>query len=103
MTMFWSCHLIVNQKLPDYRRHVRDFIDADFLLWRGISALFFKWTSSKNANLSSRYHAQFGKTLNLSAATFTASNPPPQTYSCHGKGSGFLPHKYDMYSLSSRC
>ena len=30
MTKFWSCHLIVNRKLPDDRRHVRDFIDADF-------------------------------------------------------------------------
>ena len=30
MTTFRSCYLIVNRKLPDDRRHVRDFIDADF-------------------------------------------------------------------------
>ena len=27
MTNFWSCHLIVNRKLTDDRRHVCDFID----------------------------------------------------------------------------
>ena len=32
MTSFRSCHLIVNRKLPDDRRRVRDFIDADFFV-----------------------------------------------------------------------
>ena len=30
MTIFLSCHLIANRKLPNDCRHVRDFIDADF-------------------------------------------------------------------------
>ena len=41
MTTFWSCHLIVDRKLPDYCKHIRDFIDADFYRWRGFSTLFF--------------------------------------------------------------
>ena len=32
MTTFWSFHLIVNKPLADDRRHVRDFIDADFVI-----------------------------------------------------------------------
>ena len=32
MTTFRSCHLIVNRKLPNDRRHVLDFIDAGFVL-----------------------------------------------------------------------
>ena len=32
MTTFQSCHLIVNRKLPHDRRHVCDFIDADFFV-----------------------------------------------------------------------
>ena len=32
MTDFLSCHLIVNRKLTDDRRHVSDFIDADFFI-----------------------------------------------------------------------
>ena len=42
MTTFRSCHLIVNRNLPDDRRHVRDFIDAEFFCLGGISTLFFK-------------------------------------------------------------
>ena len=36
---FRSCHLIVirNPPPPYDRRHVRDFIDADFVCWGGIS------------------------------------------------------------------
>ena len=33
MTNFWSCHLIVDRKLADDRRHVHDFIDADLSRW----------------------------------------------------------------------
>ena len=57
MTTFRSCHLIVNRKLPDDRRHDCDFIDADH--WGGISSIFFNWTQSTNANIG--YYAQLGK------------------------------------------
>ena len=40
MTNFWSCHLIVNRKLADDRKHVRDFIDADFFVWE-VFLLYF--------------------------------------------------------------
>ena len=29
MANLWSCHLIINRKLPDDRKHVHDLIDAD--------------------------------------------------------------------------
>ena len=32
MTTFRSCHLIVNRKLPDDCRHVRDFVEADLVV-----------------------------------------------------------------------
>ena len=68
MTTFWSCHLIVNKKNPDDCRYVRDFIDAGFLRWGGISTLFLKWTPSTNANIYSHYYAPFAKMLNISTA-----------------------------------
>ena len=40
MTIFWSCHLIVNRKLADDCRHVRDFIDSDFFRWREVLFYF---------------------------------------------------------------
>ena len=42
MTTFWSCHLIANRTLAGDGRHIRDFIDADFLYWEGISTLFLE-------------------------------------------------------------
>ena len=42
MTTFWSCHLIVNRKLPDDGRHVRDFIFYRF--FKVFLLLFLKWT-----------------------------------------------------------
>ena len=74
MTSLWSDHLIVNGKLPDDCRHVRDFIDADFFRWGGIYTLFLKRAPSTNANIFSRCYAHFGKTLNITTAndsTFT--------------------------------
>ena len=64
MTNFWSCRLINIRKLPD----VRDFIDADLFCWGGASTLFFKWTPSTNANISSCYYAYFGKRSNIFTA-----------------------------------
>ena len=57
MTTFWSCHFIVNRKLLDDCRHVRDFIDVDFFLSGGISTLCLEWTASTNAKIFSRYYA----------------------------------------------
>ena len=69
MTNFRSCHLIVNRKPPDDRccRHIRDFIDAVFVHWRGISALFLKWSPSINAK---NLHCSFSTTND---STFTVS------------------------------
>ena len=60
MTTFWSCHLIANRTLAGDGRHIRDFIDADFLYWEGISTLFLEQTQSSNANILSCYYAHFG-------------------------------------------
>ena len=57
MTTFLSCHLIVNRKLPDDRRHVSDFLDADSFRWGSISTLFLEWTPSTNTNIFSCYYA----------------------------------------------
>ena len=78
MTNFRSCHPIVNRKLPDDRRHVRDFIDADFLLGRYFYFIF-EMDSIHKHYIFSRYDTHFGETLNISAAsdsTFTVF--PPQ-------------------------
>ena len=69
MTIFWSCHLIVNRKLIDDRRHVHNFIDADSFHWGGISTLLFKWTLSTNTDIFCRYFAHFREMLNISTAT----------------------------------
>ena len=60
MTTFQSCHLIVKRKLAADRRCVRDFINADFFRWGGISTLFLGWTPSTNANIFSRYYPHLG-------------------------------------------
>ena len=57
MTTFRSCHLMINRKLSDDCRHVRDFMDADFLCWGGNSTLFLEWIPSMNANIFSRYYS----------------------------------------------
>ena len=65
---------MVNRKLADDRRHIHDFIDADFSRWGGVSTLLLEWTPSTNANILSRYYAHLGETLNISPAndsTFT--------------------------------
>ena len=72
MKTFWSCHLIVNIKLPppNDRRLVRDSIDADVFHWGGFSTLFFKWTPPINANIFACY-----KMLNISTANdFTCTD-----------------------------
>ena len=77
LSFHWSCRLIVNRKLTDDRRHVRDFMDADFCRSGGTSTLFLEWTPSRNANIFSRFYAHSGKTLNISTAndsTFTVCN-----------------------------
>ena len=51
MTKFQNCHLIVNRKLPDDHRHVRDFIDADFFSWGSNYTLFLEWLPSTNTNM----------------------------------------------------
>ena len=66
MTNLWRCHLIVNRKFPDSRKHVCDFIDVDCYHWRGTSALFLKGTPPTNAKIFPHYYARFGKTLNIS-------------------------------------
>ena len=60
MTAFWSCHLMVDRKLADDRRHVGDFIDAEFLSWGSVYILFLKWTPSTNANMFSHYYPHLG-------------------------------------------
>ena len=64
-----SCHPIAVRTLADDRRHGRNFLDADFFCWGGISNLFLEWTPSTNANTFSRYYAHFISTANDS--TFT--------------------------------
>ena len=68
MTIFWRCHVIVSKKLADDRRHVCDFIYADFSGWEGTSTLFLTWTPFTNADIFPCYYDHFEKTLNLSAA-----------------------------------
>ena len=41
MTTFRSCHLMVHRKLADDRRHVGDFIDADFFVGEVFLLCFF--------------------------------------------------------------
>ena len=65
MTIFWSCHIIVNRKLAYDRRHVVDFIDADLHLG-GISTLFLELTPSTNANI---FLAHLRNALNISTAS----------------------------------
>ena len=75
MATFWSCHLIVDRKLPDDRRRARDFIDTDFFVGKILLLYFFKWTRSTNANNFSCYYTHFGKMLDVSTTndcTFTA-------------------------------
>ena len=74
MTTFWSCHLIVNRKLPkDDHRRIRDLIGADSSHCGGISTSCLEWTPSTNVNMFSRYCAHFGKTLNISTANGSTS------------------------------
>ena len=68
MTTFRSCHLIVNRKLADDRRHVCDFKDADFFRWGCISTLFLECTPSTNIKICSRYYAHLGETSYISTA-----------------------------------
>ena len=68
MTTFWSCHLIVNKKLLDDRRHVHDFIDADYFCWGGISTLFLEWTPSTDTNIFFTLLRTYRETLNISTA-----------------------------------
>ena len=73
MTTLRSC------RLADDRRHVHDFIDADFFRWQGILTLFLGWNPSTNAKIFSRYYAHLGETLNISTAndcTFTVPFAP---------------------------
>ena len=57
-TTFWSCHLTINRSLSHDHRHVCDLVDADVSSLKGISAWFFDWTPSTNANISP-YYAHF--------------------------------------------
>ena len=41
MTPFRSCHLIVNRKLVDDRRHLCDFIDTDFFIGKVLPIYFW--------------------------------------------------------------
>mgnify|MGYP001795374527 CR=1 FL=1 len=65
MSTFRSCHLIASRKLADDRRHVHDFIDADFFSWAGISTLYLEWTPSTSANNFFSQLCSFGETLNI--------------------------------------
>ena len=66
MTTFRSCHLIVNRKLPDDRRHVHDFIDADFFHCGDISTIFLEWTPSTNITSILAILLILGEMLNIS-------------------------------------
>ena len=62
------------QKTRDDRKHVRNFIDADFCHWGGTSTLFLNCTPSTNADICSCYYVHLRETLNISTAndsTFT--------------------------------
>ena len=78
MTNFLSCHLIVDRDLPNDCRHVRDFIDADFLSLERYSTLFLKSTPFTNANNFSHRYAHFGKTLDTSTTNDSTSTVFPR-------------------------
>ena len=48
MKAFQSCHLIVFRTFSYDRRHIGDFIVADYICWMGISTPFCKWTPFTN-------------------------------------------------------
>ena len=65
-----SCHLVINR---NPMMIVGTFVTLQMLvfLWGGTSTPFLKWTPSTNTNVSSRYHAHFGKTLDIFPANIS--------------------------------
>ena len=51
MTNVRNYHLIVDRKIHDNRRHVYDFIDADFSCWEIILLYFWNGLNSQTQTL----------------------------------------------------